>query len=294
MKFELVKYCEIDKYASKSYSLIHNVSEELNLGDIAKIDIEKLPPCDLITHGSPCTDFSHHGKNKGGDIGSGTSSSLMWNTVTIVEHCKPKFVIWENVKQVLTQKHKHNFDKYIEKLDVLGYNSYHLVMNAKDYGTPQNRPRIFIVSISKDIDVGYSFPDKKANLFTLQDVIGQGNHILDDRNSGFGIRIYHDYCPCQRAKRHGIKVVDSENNVSTLTPLQAMLLQGFTEEDYNKISPTMPQTQILQQVGNSIVVSVVQSIFEELNKQYPKDMENLKVLSLFSGIGAFERGLERV
>lgn len=159
-EFELVNYCEIDKYASKSYAAIHNISESKNLGDITKVDIESLPlDLDLITHGSPCQDFSVAGKNAGGDIGSDTRSSLMWNTVEIVKHCKPKYVIWENVKNVLSKKHKHNFEAYLKALHDLGYKSYHKVLNAKNYGVPQNRERIFVVSIRDDIKQSFLFPN---------------------------------------------------------------------------------------------------------------------------------------
>jgi DNA (cytosine-5)-methyltransferase 1 len=91
--YKLEGFSEIDKYAIKSYCTIHDVDESLNLGDITQIDIEKLPTdIDLITHGSPCQDFSVAGTNKGGDEGTNTRSSLMWNTVEIVKHCKPKYV----------------------------------------------------------------------------------------------------------------------------------------------------------------------------------------------------------
>lgn len=104
IKFELFGFSEIDKYAVKSYCAVHGVDENLNLGDITKIDIESLPlDIDLITHGSPCQDFSVAGKGRGGDIGTETRSSLMWNTVAICKHCKPKYVIWENVKNVLSK-----------------------------------------------------------------------------------------------------------------------------------------------------------------------------------------------
>lgn len=140
--YELVNYCEIDKYASKSYSVIHNVSEELNLWDVTKIDTNKLPKdIDLLTHGSPCVSYSLAGKQAGGDKGSGTPSSLMWETVRIVEQLKPKYVLWENVKNVLSKKHKHNFDNYLKDLENLGYKNYYQVLNAKDYGIPQNRER---------------------------------------------------------------------------------------------------------------------------------------------------------
>lgn len=170
--YELINYCEIDEFASKSYSLIHDESEDKNLWDITKVDIEKLPKdIDLITHGSPCQSFSLAGKQNGADKGSGTSSSLMWNSVQIIEHCRPKYVIWENVKNVLSVKHKHNFEQYLDTLDKLGYTNYYKVLNAKDFGIPQNRERIFVVSILGGDDE-FEFPTGeplKINLFELLD-----------------------------------------------------------------------------------------------------------------------------
>lgn len=157
VNFELVNYCEIDKYASKSYSLIHNLSENLNLEDITKIDINSLSDFDLLTHGSPCQSFSIAGKQEGGDKGSGTRSSLMWYTVEIIKNKKPKYVIWENVKNILSKNHIHNFEKYINELDSLGYKSYYKVLNSCDYGVPQNRERIFVISILGE-HKPYEFP----------------------------------------------------------------------------------------------------------------------------------------
>lgn len=170
---KLIGFSEIDKYAIKSYCTIHGVDEELNLGDITKIDIEKLPRfIDVITHGSPCQDFSIAGKQTGGDIGTNTRSSLMWNTVEIVKWCLPKYVIWENVRNILSPKHIHNFNKYIETLNSLGYNNYHKILNAKDYGVPQNRERVYTISIRKDIDNGrFKFPEKEVLHFRLKDIL---------------------------------------------------------------------------------------------------------------------------
>lgn len=98
-------------------------------------------------HGSPCQDFSTCGKNAGGDEGSGTRSSLMYETIRIVGKLKPKYVIWENVKNLLSKKHIHNFNAYLERMEHLGYINYYQVLNAKDYGIPQNRERVFTVSI---------------------------------------------------------------------------------------------------------------------------------------------------
>ncbi len=168
--YELVGFSEIDKWAITSYCAIHNVDESLNLGDVSKI--KDVPDCDCITHGSPCTSYSVAGKGKGGDKGSGTESSLMWYTVSIVTEKKPKYVIWENVKGILTKNHKHNFELYLNDLENLGYNNYWKVLNAKDFNIPQNRERVYVISIRKDIDNNFftfpaPLPDKGIRLKNL-------------------------------------------------------------------------------------------------------------------------------
>lgn len=174
IKINLVNFCEIDKYATQAYCAIHNIDKKLNLNDVTEIDISSLPTegIDIITHGSPCQDFSTAGLQAGGDIGTATRSSLMWNSVAIIEHVKPKYVIWENVKNVLSKKHRHNFEKYLKSLEDLGYNNYHQVLNAKDFGIPQNRERIYIISIRKDIDKGtFTFPEKEPLKLKLKDLL---------------------------------------------------------------------------------------------------------------------------
>lgn len=169
---ELVGFSEIDKFAVKSYCAVHGVDESLNLGDVSKIyDYDKLAGVDLITHGSPCQDFSVAGLQAGGDKGTGTRSSLMWETVRIIENVKPKYVIWENVKNLLSKSHRHNFDSYIQVMNDLGYNSYYKVLNAKDYSIPQNRERIYTISIRKDLDRGYEFPGGTELKLRLKDML---------------------------------------------------------------------------------------------------------------------------
>ena len=145
----IVDAVEIDKYAIKSFNAIHNTNFETQDVTTWNKDIT----VDLITHGSPCQDFSLAGKQAGGDEGSGTRSSLMYETIRIVEKLKPKYVIWENVKNILSKKHRHNFDNYLNKMEELGYKNYYQVLNAKDYGIPQNRERVFTVSIRNDITI---------------------------------------------------------------------------------------------------------------------------------------------
>lgn len=167
IEHEIVDAVEIDKYAITSFNAIHGTNFQVQ--DITTWD--KDIKVDLIMHGSPCQDFSLAGKQAGGDEGSETRSSLMYETIRIVEKLKPKYVIWENVKNVISKKHKHNFDNYINRMNELGYTSYYQVLNSKDYGIPQNRERVFTISIRKDIDKGFKFPEKQALKLKLKDML---------------------------------------------------------------------------------------------------------------------------
>ncbi len=167
INYKIVDYVEIDKYAVKSFNAIYNTNFEPQ--DICKWD--KNIDVDLIMHGSPCQDFSSSGKQAGGDKGSGTRSSLMYETLRIVKKIKPKYVIWENVKNILSKKHKHNFDKYLEMMKELGYRNYYQVLNAKDYGIPQHGERVFTISIRNDLDRGYIFPPKQKLISKLKDIL---------------------------------------------------------------------------------------------------------------------------
>lgn len=162
---EVVDYVEIDKFAVASYNAING--ENFEPQDITKWD--KDLKCDLIMHGSPCQDFSLAGLGKGGDENSGTRSSLLYESLRIISKIKPKYVIWENVKGVLSAKHKPNFDKYIQKMSDLGYENYYQVLNAKDYEIPQNRERIFVVSILGG--GAFNFPKKKPLNTTFRDFL---------------------------------------------------------------------------------------------------------------------------
>ena len=167
IEHEIVDAVEIDKYAIKSFNAIHGTNFEPQDITTWDKDIE----CDLIMHGSPCQDFSVAGKQAGGDKDSGTRSSLMYETLRIVEKVKPKVVIWENVKNLLSKKHRHNFDAYIGAMCDMGYNSCWQVLNAKDYGVPQNRERVFTVSLAAGWPGEFTFPPKQELTRRLKDVL---------------------------------------------------------------------------------------------------------------------------
>lgn len=301
--YELVNFCENDKYAIKAYCAIHDVDENLNLGDITKVNIKTLPKdIDLITHGSPCQDFSVAGLQRGGDEGSKTRSSLMWNTVEIIKHCKPKYVIWENVKNVLSKKHKHNFDKYLKTLELLEYTNYWKVLNAKDYGVPQNRERVFVVSIlgehkpyefpkpiklekrlkdilEIEIDDKYYLSEKVQKRFkqTKSDngensiigttapefrTIGQRD-LVYSKEGIMGTLVATDY----KQPKQILETIQGDTSIRKLTPRECFRLMGLNDKDIDKIQMTkISDTQQYKLAGNSIVVPVLEEIFKNLFK----------------------------
>ena len=169
--FKVVGIAEIDKYAIKSYEAIHGPVR--NYGDISKI--EKLDYADFWTYSFPCQDISVAGKCKG-IIKGKTRSGLLYEVERLLENSKeynelPKYLMLENVKNLVGKKFKPQFDEWLKRLDDLGYNTYWKVLNAKNYGIPQNRERVFAISIRKDIDTGYEFPQGFDNGKRLKDVL---------------------------------------------------------------------------------------------------------------------------
>lgn len=274
--FKVVDYVEIDKYVVKSYNAIYN--ENFEPQDICEWD--KDIECDLIMHGSPCQDFSLAGNQASGDFGSGTRSSLMWETVRIITKLRPKYVIWENVKNVLSQKHRHNFDMYLARLEELGYTNHYQVLNAKDYGIPQNRERLFCISILNN-DKILIFPKKQELQLKLKDFLEAD---VDEK--------YYNICPSmlnaikekkckllsendicstittkqERWNNAGFLVVKNNNELRFryFTERETWRLMGFDDEDFDKAAQVNSKTQLYKQAGNSIVVNVLEAIFKEL------------------------------
>lgn len=173
----------------------------MNLGDITKIKVEDIPEHDLFTYSFPCQDLSVAGKQAG--LGKGTRSGLLYECEKIIEAKKPKYLLLENVKNLVGKKFKPEFDKWLDYLESLGYTNYWKVLNAKDYGVPQNRERVFVFSIRKDIDDGtFKFPIPFESNKKLIDLMEdekdiQGDYevhktwtprVLEDLNKGIGDR----------------------------------------------------------------------------------------------------------
>ena len=169
LEHEVVNYCEIDPYAGKAYSLIHDIPQEKNLVDVTKVDTSKLENIDLVTYGFPCQDISIAGKQKGfeDEDGNTTRSGLFFEALRIIQDTKPKYAIAENVKNLISKSFERELDIVLNSLGAAGYNNYCKVLNAKDYGIPQNRERVFIVSIRRDVD-DFSFDFPKPELLELR------------------------------------------------------------------------------------------------------------------------------
>lgn len=198
--FEVVGFSEIDKYAIQSYCAIHNVDPILNLGDVSNIDYSTLTiKPDLVTGGSPCQDFSVSGKNKGSvwtcneckteynpiqqhfykrdlcikcgsDKIEKTRSSLLVEYLRCIRELKPKYFLYENVKNILGKQHREVFELFAMELKSYGYDIFYQVLNAKDYGVPQNRERVFMVGCLGG-NQSFVFPSKQPLTKRLKDVL---------------------------------------------------------------------------------------------------------------------------
>lgn len=272
--WELVNFCEFDQYATKSYCAIHDVDESLNLGDITKIDETKLKSFNMICGGSPCQDFSVAGKQKGSvwtckDCGheynpltvhwskrdkcpccdseniEKTRSSLLVEYLRVIRANKPNFGMYENVKNIVGKQFRDTTFKLLEdELHEYGYNTYWKVLNAKDYGIPQNRERVYLIFIKKELDNGkFTFPEGFDNGIRLKDVledeVDEKYYISDDKVQRFLTNLNTNtsllYDPCQ-VKREG-KSREYNDYCPTLT-----------SRDYK--DPRLVNENVVKQVGN--------------------------------------------
>jgi DNA (cytosine-5)-methyltransferase 1 len=166
--FEVVGISEIEKNALKAYEAIHGHCP--NYGDISKINWEDVPDFDLFTYSFPCTDISNAGKQMGLSEGSGTRSGLLWECRKAIDIKRPKYLLMENVKALTGKKFIGEFKKWLKELEEFGYTSYWEVMNAKNHGIPQNRERVFCLSILGEHEP-FVFPKEEVLDKRLKDVL---------------------------------------------------------------------------------------------------------------------------
>ncbi len=165
--FEVVGISEIDKYAIQAYMAVHG--DTPNYGDISKIDWSSVPDFDFLTYSFPCTDISTAGQQKGLAEGSGTRSSLLWECRKAIEAKRPKYLLMENVKNLVSKKFTPYLKEWLRFLEGQGYSNYTKVLNAKDFGVPKNRERVFMVSILGE--ASFHFPKPFTLEKRLKDVL---------------------------------------------------------------------------------------------------------------------------
>lgn len=168
--FDLVGFSEIDKYAIKSFCAVHNVSDSLNLGDVSKVNIDDVPNFDALTYGFPCTDISISGKKEGMGEGSETRSSLLWECKKFISGKKPTYAIMENVDNLVKPKFKPFYDKWLDWMEQQGYTNHWKIMDSQDYGVPQRRKRVFLISILGE-DSNFDFPEEHEEKYILNDFL---------------------------------------------------------------------------------------------------------------------------
>lgn len=176
-KWTCAGWSDIDKYACMMHNLVFPQYADKALGDIAKIDWQKVKNTlggqivDMLTYSSPCTDISQCAKQMGLKEGSGTRSALLWNVVDTIEVLRPKYLLQENVAALVSKKFMPDFQRWLDKLSSLGYVSKWARLNARYYGVPQNRDRVFCLSMRKEVAFNYQFPEPIALQRRLEDVL---------------------------------------------------------------------------------------------------------------------------
>ena len=170
--YELVGWSEIDKFAIQAHNAVYPQWADRNYGDISKIDWKGVPDFDLFTYSFPCTDISSAGKQEGLKKGSGTRSSLLWECQKAIEIKRPKYCLMENVAALVSKKFRPFYLEWERLMCRYGYTNYSKVLNAKDYGIPQNRERIFMVSIH-NAEKSYYWPEPMKLEKRLKDVLEQ-------------------------------------------------------------------------------------------------------------------------
>lgn len=178
IQHRIVATCDIDKFSNRVYEALHG--EKNNIGDIKKVEI--LPKADLITYSFPCTDISISGRMKGFDKGSNTGSSLLWEVQRLLEVARdndelPRFLLMENVKNIISKRFMPRFQEWLNFLEELGYKNFYQILNAKDYGIPQNRERCFMISIL-NFEGNFKFPKKQELKVKLRDFLEE---VVDEK-----------------------------------------------------------------------------------------------------------------
>lgn len=302
-EYEVIAFCEIDKYAIKAYRALHGHNVP-NIGDITKVSPLCIPNCDLMTWSFPCQSISCSGLQHGLAEGSGTHSSLCWDAIRIFKAKRPQYLLMENVSALVSNKFIKDFNMIQFSLQKLGYTNFVQLMNAKDYGVPQSRRRVFMVSIL-NCSHAYYFPEKKSLTCCMKDVlekdVAEKYYLSDERATNLIQKIVlHDVTEpsiiqignikddsqrqfknpqdgrvfssnglsptintCQGGQR--VPIIVEGVRLRYLTEREIFRLMDVDEYDINTLlNAGISKTQLVKLAGNSIVVACMYYIFHAL------------------------------
>lgn len=277
-----IDYVEIDENAVRSYNAMFEKDLTYKTQSVVNWNLKP----DILIHGSPCQDFSIAGHQKGADEGSETQSSLMWETLNIIEQMgvwKPRIVIWENVKNVLSKHMIHNFNRYLTEMQKLGYTNSFEILDAREFGLPQARQRVFTISYSNGTIFDFGKLERKQAPHIKEFL--QPNHEVDqkytitqpsmlkkigDDGSAFGgrLEIITDHCKTITTKQlrcPNSGIVDLSNGqYRLLTELECWRLQGYLDDDFFAAARVNGSTALYKQAGNGIPVPIFEAIFRQI------------------------------
>lgn len=287
------------------YLLYKNNKNSNNLGSIMDIKGSQIEAIDILTYSFPCQDLSNQGKQKG--LYEGKSSSLLWQVGRLIDEVseKPKVLLMENVSAILNDKHKEGFDEWKDFLSQHGYNNYVLKLKASNYNAPQNRERCFMISSLKNMDgiIDDIRKNEKLTDLRIKDVLESNpdnkwlrNNLLEflpenlkfnDTNNGirsFELVNYTSFkSECKVYNKNSISPTITatganarvklyeDGTIRLLTPRECWKLMGFTDNEFDKVKDIHKDIELVKQAGNSIVVNVLESIFENIYKYLKKD-----------------------
>lgn len=278
-----IDYVEIDEKAVRSYNAMFEMELKYKTQSVVGYNLKP----DILIHGSPCQDFSIAGQQKGADEGSETRSSLMWETIHIIEQMgewKPRYVIWENVKNVTSKHMKANFNRYLSEMERMGYVNNYEILDARQFGLPQARERVFTISVLNGDP--FDFSDLiKTPMRNIKDFLEDNDKVPDQylvtQPSVYNVightgikraTVIQDYAYTitTRQDRTPAQVIDLHNGkYRYLTERECWRLQGYTDEDYEAAAAVQKRVgrykmALYKQAGNSIAVPIFESIFRKI------------------------------
>lgn len=276
-----IDYVEIDEKAVRSYNAMF--ADELKYKTQSVVGWNLKP--DILIHGSPCQDFSIAGQQKGADPGSETRSSLMWETIHIIDQMglwKPRVVIWENVKNVRSKHMIHNYNRYLTEMERMGYVNSFECLDAREFGLPQARERVFTISMLNGEKFDFTrlirTPMRHLSEFLEDDVpevynVTQPSVLNVIGHTGIKratvIKDYAYTVTCRQDRTPAQVLERGEGVYRYLTERECWRLQGYSDQDFDAAAAVQQRVgrycmALYKQAGNSIPVPIFESIFRYL------------------------------